>query len=531
MEICDLNIFMMTEQAGGQIIGYDFSEDGSDKFQAFSPLTQQELPQVFTDATDEEVNRAIEKAGKAFKTYGKLPGAKKAEFLKAAADAVTAIGDELIQAANQETGLPEARLNGERTRTVNQLKLFAELLEEGSWVNARIDREPNIRQMQIPLGVTGVFGASNFPLAFSVAGGDTASALAAGCPVVFKAHPAHPYTSFLVGKAIRQAAADTGMPDGVFSLVHGKANRVGMQIVGHPLTAAIGFTGSFRGGKALFDEANKRPKPIPVFAEMSSTNPVFFLPGILQEQKEQIAAQFVQSVNMGVGQFCTNPGLFITQHGEGTESFVASLQQELEKTAGGCMLTPAILENYRKGVRELTGAHALEVLAKGQENEEAAAGPVILETSAAYAADHPEVTDEVFGPSSVHIRSSSREELLRFARNLQGQLTATVYGTEKDLEEYSDLIGILEQKAGRLIINGFPTGVAVTHAMVHGGPFPATTAPSSTSVGTMAVYRFTRPVCYQNFPQSLLPDELKDENLLQIWRLLDGSPTKETLSS
>lgn len=512
---------------GSQLIGNTDSAEGTQTFQAFNPQQQEWIPQPFREATAEEIDRAVTLAATAFSTYKKTAAAQRAAFLRAIADGIVALGDELINTASAESGLPLTRLQGERDRTTGQLRLFAELITEGSWVNARIDNgTPDVRQMQLPLGVIGVFGASNFPLAFSVAGGDTAAALAAGCTVVCKAHPAHPHTSHLVAGAIRTAAQKTGMPDGVFSLLHGATIATGQQLAVHPLLSAIAFTGSFRGGKALYDTATRRTVPIPVFAEMGSVNPVFFLPGILQEKGETLATQFLQSLTMGTGQFCTNPGLFVTQ--AGNDAFMETLQKNIAALPAGCMLTPGILEAYNKGLGQLQHAGA-RVLGKAQAASHQAA-PALLQVSVQQALADPALCHEVFGPSSLHIRADSPEELYRLAAALEGQLTATIHGTEEDLRQHAELVDILREKAGRIVINGFPTGVAVNHAMVHGGPWPATTPAAGTSVGTAAIYRFCRPVCYQDFPAYLLPPELQNSNPLNIWRLINGQFSKDALS-
>ncbi|MBO9154695.1 aldehyde dehydrogenase (NADP(+)) [Chitinophaga sp. GCM10012297] len=513
-------------EPGSQLIGYSSSAEGKQTFQAFNPLTQEWLPQSFREATIEEIDRAVTLAAAAFSIYKKAAAAQRAAFLHAIADEIIAAGDGLINTASAESGLPIARLQGERDRTTGQLRLFAELITEGSWVNARIDNgPPDVRQLQLPLGVIGVFGASNFPLAFSVAGGDTAAALAAGCPVVCKAHPAHPHTSHIVAGAIRAAAEKTGMPDGVFSLLHGATIATGQQLAVHPLLSAIAFTGSFRGGKALYDTATRRPSPIPVFAEMGSVNPVFFLPGILKEKGETLAGQFLQSLTMGTGQFCTNPGLFVTQ--AGSDVFLETLQKNIVSLPAGCMLTQGILEAYNKGLAQLQQAGA-RVLGKAQAHSQQAA-PALLQVNVQQALADPALCNEVFGPSSMHIRAESTEELYRLAAALEGQLTATIHGTEEDLRQHAELVDILREKAGRIVINGFPTGVAVNHAMVHGGPWPATTPAAGTSVGTAAIYRFCRPVCYQDFPAYLLPPELQNNNPMKIMRLLNGKFSKDAL--
>lgn len=510
-------------QTGSQIIGNHFSSEGDSTFRAFAPQQQQWLPQEFREATPGEIDQAVKLAAQAFTVYKKVPAQQRAAFLEAIATGIAALGDELINTASAESGLPLARLQGERDRTTGQLRLFAAMISEGSWVNARIDKAtPDVRQMQIPLGVIGIFGASNFPLAFSVAGGDTAAALAAGCTVVFKAHPAHPHTSHLVANVIRSAANDTGMPEGVFSLVHGASINTGQQLAVHPQLSAIAFTGSFRGGKALYDTATRRAVPIPVYAEMGSVNPVFFLPRALKEKGETLAAQFLQSLTMGVGQFCTNPGVFITPAED--ELFLNTLQKGIAAMPTGCMLTPGILEAYNSGINSLRQAGARLLGAASATAHQAS--PALLQVNATQVLDNPSLCHEVFGPSSLQISTNSKEELFRLAHALEGQLTATIHGTEEDLKEYAELVDILREKAGRIVINGFPTGVAVNHAMVHGGPWPATTPAAGTSVGSTAIYRFCRPVCYQDFPAYLLPPELQDENPLGIWRLFNGNFSK-----
>jgi 2,5-dioxopentanoate dehydrogenase len=524
------------ELTGKNIIGNKLSQESSATFYGENPATGKKLEPVFYEASQKEINEAIEKASEAFQLYRNKPGKEKADFLEAIADEIIALDTSLITRAMEESGLPEARLTGERGRTVGQLKLFAQLLREGSWINARIDMadaerkplpKPDVRSMEKAIGPVGVFGASNFPLAFSVAGGDTVSALAAGCPVVFKAHPAHPGTCELVGMAIQKAIKKTGMPEGTFSMINGRSTEVGMALVRHPHIKAIGFTGSFFGGKALFDEANKRAEPIPVYAEMGSVNPVFILPRILKEKGEKIAQDLAGSVTLGVGQFCTNPGLVFIQQSDEENKFRINLSKQVNEIAAGVMLTSGIQNNYKKGIEKLSGVEGVAVLAKGKTEGEGSRGtPHVLHATAALFLQKHELEEEVFGPSTLAITANSKEELFQAARKLGGHITATIHGTEEDLAEYAELINILEQKVGRVLINGYPTGVEVCHAMVHGGPYPATTDSRTTSVGTLAIHRFTRPVCYQNFPQSLLPAELKDDNPLSIWRLVNGETKK-----
>ncbi|RXK61586.1 aldehyde dehydrogenase (NADP(+)) [Lacibacter luteus] len=520
-----------------QIIGFNTSIEGTETFYSLNPASGANNEYVFPKATKEEVNTAAEKAAAAFQLYYKKSGEEKASFLEAIAEEISNTGVHLITVCSSETGLPPARIESERGRTVNQLKMFAALLREGSWVDARIDTaipdrapvpKPDIRYIQIAIGPVVVFGASNFPLAFSVAGGDTASALAAGCPVIVKAHSAHPATSSIIGKAIQTAAINTNMPDGVFSLLFGDGPAAGMELVKHPDIKAVGFTGSYKGGKALYDAAVSRPEPIPVYAEMGSSNPVFILPQAMNERGAAIAAGYAASITLGVGQFCTNPGLLFYKENE--SKFKNILKLEFEKANGGVMLAPAIYHSYTKAVEQQLHVNGVVQLATGaaaKGNESNYATPVLLATSSETFNNNPELSEEIFGPASITINTTGKKEMIEIAKKLSGHLTATIHGTEDELEEYKDLIHILEQKVGRLVINGFPTGVEVCSAMVHGGPFPATTDSKHTSVGTAAINRFTRPVCYQNMPDALLPAELRNKNTLGIWRLINGVRTNK----
>ncbi len=520
---------------GKNIIGNRLSANGSNTFYAFDPSTGQQMDPAFTEASSEEIDAAVQQASVAFQKYRGKSGRERAEFLEAIASEILLLGEDLIRRCMAETGLPEARLTGERGRTINQLKLFAELLREGSWVEAKIDnadpeRKPipkqDIRSMLRPIGPVAVFGASNFPFAFSVAGGDTASALAAGCTVVVKGHPAHPGTSEMVGLAIQRAIEKCNMPEGTFSMLNGASVDVGVGMVEHPLIKAVGFTGSFQGGKALFDAASRRSEPIPVFAEMGSSNPVFILPGALAQRKDAIAQGLSASVNLGVGQFCTNPGLVFLQASEDTESFKTALAGHVGQSAAGVMLSSGISKNYRSLLEKASAIPGVEVLAQGQAAGSSCHGTShLLHATAQSFLNEPALQEEVFGPSTLLI-TGQQDELLEAAKNLHGHLTVSLHGTEEDLIESQGLIAILEQKAGRLIINDYPTGVEVCHSMVHGGPYPATTDSRSTSVGTGAIKRFVRPVCYQGFPSGLLPDELKEGNPLNIWRLVDGETAK-----
>ncbi|HAQ21194.1 MAG TPA: aldehyde dehydrogenase (NADP(+)) [Prolixibacteraceae bacterium] len=524
------------ELTGKNLIGNEESGKGITTFFAKNPATQEYLSTRFFEATTSEVDESVAKAKNAFHIYKAKSNEERAVFLETIAENILELGDTLIKKCMLETALPEARLTGERMRTVNQLRMFASVVREGSWIDARIDTaipgrqpvpKPDIRQMQIPLGPVGIFGASNFPFAFSVAGGDTVSALAAGCPVIVKAHPLHPGTSEMVGKAILKAARQTKMPEGIFSLVQGISNEVGMAIVNHPEIKAIGFTGSFKGGKAIFDAANSRAVPIPVFAEMGSVNPVFILPGALKERNEIIAKGLIGAVSIGVGQFCTNPGLVVTLKSDDAKQFLQNLKISNSENPSGIMLSEQIKNNFSKGTQNLLSSENVSLISSGSGEETGnRVNPKVFSTDFETFINDGSLSEEVFGPSTLLVSTNNKSEMLQLAAKLEGHLTATIHGTEKDLNEYSELIHILEQKVGRLIFNGFPTGVEVCHSMVHGGPYPATTAPQSTSVGTAAIKRFARPICYQDFPQSVLPEQLKDNNPLKIWRMINGEMKK-----
>jgi len=526
---------------GCSIVNGASREGKGEAFYGIDPVNGEKLDPVYHCASLDDLNLAADLADEAFAIFRKTTGRERGRFLRSIADGIEAIAPEIVERAHRETALPEARLKGETARTVNQLRLFAQAVEDGSWVNARIDpaqpqRKPlprsDIRSMMRPLGTVAVFGASNFPLAFSVAGGDTAAAFAAGNPVIVKAHHAHPGTSELVGQVIARAAAECGMPPGIFALLFGPGAEIGAALVEHPKVKAVGFTGSLAGGKALMDRAAARPEPIPCFMEMSSVNPVFVLPEALLTRTPQIAAGLFASFTLGVGQFCTKPGLVFLPRNAEADALVASLKAEVEKAGVAAMLTAGIARSYRSGIAERQAQGYVETVAQapsdGAGNDFAA--PVVMQIDGSELVREPEIATEVFGPSTLVIRYDSRDELLSLARGLEGQLTATMHGSEADLAAFTDLIAVLERKAGRLIVNGFPTGVEVCHAMVHGGPYPATSDSRATSVGTYSIYRFVRPVCYQDFPQSALPDELKDSNPLGIWRLVDGQFTRESVA-
>lgn len=503
-------------------------------FSAINPATGKRLDPLYYEATGEEIDRALQLAQQAFESYRTMSAEKVAGLLDAMAEEIAALGDELIQRANLETGLPEARLIGERGRTTGQLKMFAQLVREGSWVDARIDRaqperkplpRPDLRRMLAPIGPVVVFSASNFPLAFSAAGGDTAAALAAGNPVLVKAHPSHPGTSELVMRVVRKVAGKCGMPAGLISLIHGPSTAVGLSLVMHPLTKAVGFTGSLQGGRALYDAVAKRAEPIPVYAEMGSTNPVFVLPGALAERSEEIAQGLAQSVTMGVGQFCTNPGLVFGIGGPNLSRFTEKVSQFIAQVPPGTMLNSGICRRYHSGVEHLRTTPGVSVAAQAAQTADRTktqAGGVVFTSDAKTFLAEETLREELFGPSTVVIDCDSVAQAEAAARALPGQLTATIHCTAGDLEQYRGLVEILAQKAGRVIYNGFPTGVEVSPAMQHGGPYPATTCAQFTSVGSASILRFARPVCYQNFPQELLPDALKDKNARGLWRMIDG---------
>ena len=494
--------------------------------------TGHEMEPRYGGASAADIERACALASAAFDVYREMPLESRARFLEKIAGNIAGLGDALVERAMKETGLPRARIEGERGRTMNQLKLFAAVLREGSWLEARIDPamperqplpRPDLRVRNVPLGPVVVFGASNFPLAFSVAGGDTASALAAGCPVIVKAHHAHPGTSELVGRAVQAAAKECGMPEGTFALLYGSGSKLGTALVADHRIKAVGFTGSRGGGTALMKVAQSRPEPIPVYAEMSSINPVLVLPHAMAARGEAIAKAFVASLTMGAGQFCTNPGLVLGAEGRDLDSFTGKVAESLTGVASQTMLTPGIHQAYAGGVERLAKNASVKTVARGQ----APSGPyngqaAFFSTDAkSFVADHS-LRDEVFGSSSVLVRCPDVNAMRGILESLEGQLTITLQMDPEDMEYAKQLLPVLERKAGRVLVNGFPTGVEVAHAMVHGGPYPSTSDGRTTSVGSLAIYRFLRPVCYQDFPAQLLPEPLRDGNPLSIPIRKDG---------
>jgi NADP-dependent aldehyde dehydrogenase len=516
---------------GLQLIGKSASAGREAAVRAVDPATGKELEPVYGGANAADLERACALAAAAFDAYRETSNEARARFLETIADRIVAIGDALIERAMLESGLPRARLEGERGRTVNQLKLFASVVREGSWLEVRIDPampdrkplpRPDLRLRNVAIGPVAVFGASNFPLAFSVGGGDTASALAAGCPVVVKAHPAHPGTSELVGRAIQAAVAECGLPEGVFSLLYGAGNWLGSALVADPRIKAVGFTGSRGGGLAIMKVAAGRKEPIPVYAEMSSINPVLVLPAAMKNRGEQIAKAFVASLTMGAGQFCTNPGLVLGQEGPLLDQFTSKVAENLGPSAPATMLTPGIHSAYQKGVERISKHPNVKTVARGQPATAPHAGQAAFFATDAtsFMADHA-LREEVFGASSVLIRCPDVDTMKQIVEDLEGQLTITLQMDEADIDYARQLLPVLERKAGRVLVNGFPTGVEVAHAMVHGGPFPATSDGRTTSVGSLAIQRYLRPVCYQDFPAALLPAAIRD-GAQGIPRRVDG---------
>jgi alpha-ketoglutaric semialdehyde dehydrogenase len=486
---------------------------------------------MFNDTTSPEIEIALQDAWKAFHTYRKISLHQRAVFLRNIAKEIEAIGDELLQVTAEETHLPEARLRSERARTIFQLTSYAEACERGDWLEARIDTaipdkappKPDIRKMLVPLGPVVVFGAANFPFAYSTAGGDTACAFAAGCPVIVKAHPAHARTSELVATAIHKAVKNAGLPAGVFAHVHGASFEVGKALVEHPYTRAVGFTGSFTGGKQLFDWANQRKQPIPVFAEMSSINPVFLLPGKMSQAANETAKMYAGSITLGVGQFCTNPGLIIGIDNKDLQQFMDALTGEIIKTVPGPMLNTGIFKNYVERRANALSQESVETVAvSGTDPQLDEGAPTIASVDAAAFIQNPILHQEVFGPYSLIVKCKDAAEMEEVATHLEGQLTATLMATAEDILQHESLVEEVKNICGRFILNSVPTGVEVCLSMQHGGPFPATTDSRFTSVGADGIKRFARPIAFQNWSNELLPDELKNENPLQIWRTVNN---------
>ncbi|MFC7328447.1 aldehyde dehydrogenase (NADP(+)) [Marinactinospora rubrisoli] len=521
-----------TAPAGAMLIGFaDVRPPGADEVFAVDPASGERLEPGYPQGGAAEAARAAELAHAAFDGYRRTPAETRARFLESIADNIDALGDTLVRRVTAETGIPEQRVLGERARTTRQLRLFAAVLRDGAWLGVRVDPadpgrsplpKPDLRQRKIPLGPVAVFAASNFPLAFSVAGGDTASALAAGAPVVVKAHNAHPGTSELVGRAVRAAVREHRLPEGTFSLLFGPGPGLGTALVQDPRIAAVGFTGSRSGGLALAAAAAARPVPIPVYAEMSSVNPVVLLPGALAEKGAELGAGYVASLTTGVGQLCTSPGLVFTV-GD-AEEFLTAAKDAVTAAPAAPMLTDGIRRAYDEGAERLAGRPGVTELATGGRDEAIATcgqARLYVTDGATFRSDET-LQSEVFGATSLVVRLRDLTELHDVLGVLEGQLTATVHAAESDHPAAAELLPRLELLAGRVVFGGWPTGVEVGHAVVHGGPFPATSAPATTSVGTLAIERFLRPVSYQDVPEALLPVELRDGDSAGVPRLVDG---------
>ncbi len=527
------------ELTGKSLIGSQHGGEGK-TFRAFEPASGALLEPAYHSASAADVEAAAQKAVEAFAPFGRTSGSARAALLNQIAANIDALAESLIERAHQESALPKARLKSEVGRTSGQLRLFAKVIQEGSWAMPCIDRpdparkppKPDLRSCLRPIGPVVVFGASNFPLAFSVAGGDTASALAAGNPVIVKAHPAHPGTSELVGAAIRDAVRECGMHPGVFSLLFDAGVWVGAALVQHPAVKAVGFTGSLGAGRALFDLAAKRAEPIPVYAEMGSTNPVFVLPGALAARWQELATQLFASVTMGSGQFCTKPGLIFLSKQSPAADFVRVMQEKVSQAAPFTMLTSGIRSAFARETEARSHRQGVTLAACAPA---AAAGESFSAVASVFETDFPtflagsDLSAEVFGPSTLLVRYDDPNQLFEAARGLSGHLTATVFATDDDIQKYPELIAILENKVGRIVFNSVPTGVEVTHAMIHGGPYPASTDSRTTSVGSQSIFRFARPVCFQDCPDAALPAELQNANPLRVWRMIDGELTRQPL--
>jgi NADP-dependent aldehyde dehydrogenase len=493
---------------------------------------------MYKDATVQEVNEALQRSWEAFKEYRKRDLKERAAFLRAIAQELEAASDQFVSIANNETHLGEARLAGEIKRTIFQLNSYADACAQGAWLDIRIDTgdpnrnppKPDLRKMLVPLGPVAVFGASNFPFAYSTAGGDTACALAAGCPVIIKAHPAHAETSQRVADAVQQAARKCHLPEGIFIHLHGASFEVGKTLVQHPLTKAVGFTGSFEGGKALFDIASQREEPIPVFAEMGSVNPVFLLPGKLKQDTSVIASMYAASITQSAGQFCTNPGLLVSVEDESLDAFEELLSEQIEKVKPVKMLHPGIAKNFRQKRERALAEESVAVAAVTEfEAGEDESIPTLAKVSAKIFLKNPLLHKEVFGPFSLLVKCDDMNELIRVANAMEGQLTCSLIATEEEMKNNPELVEVLKDKCGRFVVNGVPTGVEVALSMHHGGPYPATTDSRFTSVGADGIKRFARPVCFQNWSNPLLPDELKNENPLNLWRTVNNQLTKDPI--
>ncbi len=524
---------------GKNQIGNTLKGEGAVKFRTFNPKLNTENETIFTEASDVEINEAVALANDAFFEFRGMSGERKAAFLNAIAEEMEALGDDLISVYMNESGLPEDRALSERTRTVSTLRMFAEAAKEGSWMEARIDTaipdrqpkpKPDLRKMNIGIGPIVVFGASNFPLAYSTAGGDTASALAAGCPVIVKSHPMHAGTSELVAGAIIRAAEKTAMPNGVFSNLNSRGIEVGVDLVKHPDVKGVGFTGSIRGGRALLDLAAKRKEPIPVFAEMGSINPVILMPNYLRSNLTSIAQQYADSITLGTGQFCTNPGLILGVKSDELTEFMETLGVEITRKKPTCMLHPTIASNFENGKLKLLQQDGTKIVNHSIKSDEPNyAQQAIAYVDGTFFLQNPTLHEEIFGPFSLVVQCDDLDELTRIIEGLDGQLTGTILTEETEIMERPSLVRALQDRVGRMIFNSVPTGVEVCPSMIHGGPYPASTDARFTAVGTDSIQRWIRPVAYQNWPNALLPDALKDENPLKISRKINNFDTEKSI--
>ncbi|MCD9615687.1 aldehyde dehydrogenase (NADP(+)) [Chryseobacterium gleum] len=489
---------------------------------------------MIEETSTQDIDRKIQMAAEAFQFLKNTTISERAEFMNAVADQIEALGEELLTVTHAETSLPLARLTGEKARTVGQWRSYAKAVAAGIYTEARIDlarpekQKGDLRKYNVGIGPVVVFGASNFPYAFSTAGGDTASAIGAGCPVIIKAHPAHPQTSQIMADAITAVIKAFGWPEGVFSHITGTSYEIGAYLIQHPYIRAVAFTGSFIGGKALFDIASRRKDPIPVFAEMGSINPVFAFQNLLETKAEALAKEYISSLTLGVGQFCTNPGVFIALKGNPLDRFINALKEEIQEITPAKMLHEGIFESFEKNKSIAIEQHDVELIASVY-TESTVGSAAVIKTSAKNFINNPVLSEEVFGPFGIVVECKTEEELMEIAQKLKGQLTITIAATHEDVRDNSALITVLKDKCGRLLFNGMPTGVEVVYGMQHGGPFPSTTDSRFTSVGPDAVKRFVRPISFQNWPDEFLPDELKNENPLQISRMVDGIMNSESL--
>jgi len=522
--------------SGKNYIGNNLSSKGNITFKTFNPITNIENETLFTEASDQEIEEATKLAKEAFKTYKKISGKEKSVFLNTIADEILNLGEDLLEIYTQESGLNINRAISERERTIWQLKMFADLVTEGSWVEASIDtaipdRKPvpkaDLRKMLFPLGPVVVFGASNFPLAYSTAGGDTAAALAAGCPVIVKSHPMHAGTSEIISSAIIKAAKKTGMPNGVFSNLNSSGIKVGQALVTHPYVKAVGFTGSIGGGRALFDLANQRTEPIPVFAEMGSVNPVILLPKATEKKGETWAKTYAGSITLGSGQFCTNPGLILGIKGKSLENFIHVLAEEIVKIEPSCMLHPNIIGNFEKNKAKVSSQKGVDIKTDYKNDVPKNYGrQIIITVNGDTFLKNTTLHQEVFGPFSMVVQCENSSQLLEIINNLEGQLTGTILAEKEELTQNKEVFEALQNRVGRVIYNGVPTGVEVCPSMQHGGPFPASTDSRFTAVGIHSIKRWVRPISFQNMPEELLPEELKNKNRLKITRFVNNKQEK-----